>query len=128
MLIKLLYFRFQNEHLIQLAILPGPKTPENVDSFLKPIVAEFKDLSTHGLLVRQNGMQVCKAKVNLIIATGDIPAAAALARHKGHTSTFGCRLCRIETEKHDYRTCFLEADADVRSRVDFTDADPENVK
>lgn len=109
--------------MIQLAILPGPKTPEIIDSFLEPIVAELLDLSEHGLLVRKNGVDVCKARVNLVIASGDIPAAAALARHTGHMSKFGCRLCRAETTRHSHHTCFLEFDASIRSSTDYTNPD-----
>lgn len=107
--------------MFQLAILPGPNTPEIVDSFLQPIVAELNDLSHHGLLVRRNGVEICKAKVNLVIATGDIPAVAGLARHAGHMSQYGCRICRTITKKHHHHTCFLQFNADIRDKTDFTD-------
>jgi hypothetical protein len=113
--------------MIQLAVLPGPSTPEVIDSFLQPIVEEFKDLSNHGLLVRRNGVDICKAKVNLVIGTGDIPAAAALSRHAGHMGRYGCRICRTVTERHGSRTCFLQFNADIRNKTDFTDPDPANV-
>lgn len=105
--------------MLQLAILPGPKTPDVIDSFLGPIVEEFKDLSNHGLLVKRNGSEICKAKVNLVIATGDIPAAAALARHGGHSSGYDRRLCRIETEKLNNCTCFLTFNNQIRPSTDF---------
>ena len=105
--------------MIQLGILPGPNAPKDLDSFLKPIVEEFKDLSNHGLVIRRNGREVCQAKVNLVIATGDIPAAASLAHHTGHMSKNGCRFCRIVTERVDRRTCYLEVDAPLRDKTDF---------
>ncbi|KAG2204467.1 hypothetical protein INT47_005258 [Mucor saturninus] len=73
--------------MIQLAILPGPNSPKILDSFLRPIVEEFKDLSNHGLVIRRHGNVICKSKINLVIATGDIPAAASLAHNSGHMST-----------------------------------------
>lgn len=109
--------------MIQLAILPGPNTPEVIDSFLEPIVSELNDLSKYGLMVRKNGIEVCNARVHLVIASGDIPAAAALARHTGHTSKFGCRICRVRTEKVDGYTCYLEFNAPIREKTDFTNPD-----
>lgn len=113
--------------MIQLCIIPGPNTPKDLDSFLRPIVHEFRDLGLHGILVKENGVEICEAKVNLLIATGDIPAAAGLAQHKGHTSKFGCRLCRTEAERHNYRNCFVDYNAPFRTVEDFADPDPENV-
>ncbi|KAG2191063.1 hypothetical protein INT47_012048, partial [Mucor saturninus] len=113
-------YRFQNEYMIQLAILPGPNSPKNLDSFLRPIVEEFKDLSNHGLVIRRHGNVICKSKVNLVIATGDIPAAASLAHHSGHMSTNGCRLCRIVTKRVNSRTCYLDINASLREKTDFT--------
>lgn len=108
--------------MIQLAILPGPKSPKDLDSFLRPIVEEFKDLSNYGLVVRRNGNEICQAKVNLVIAKGDIPAAASLAHHSGHMSLNGCRLCRIITQRNNSRTCYLDVDAPMRDKTDFTNA------
>lgn len=105
--------------MFQLAILPGPKSPKDLDSFLKPIIDEFKDLSEHGLVVRKNGKIICEAKVNLVIATGDIPAAASLSHHAGHMSKNGCRFCKIVTKHIDKRNCFLEINAEMRDKSDF---------
>lgn len=109
--------------MFQLAILPGPKTPEVIDSFLNPIVAECKDLSEHGMIVRRNGVEICRAKVNLVMATGDIPAVGALARHAGFTHRFGCRICGTKTEKNGGHTCFKNYDSDVRRLADFFEPD-----
>lgn len=114
--------------MLQLAVLPGPKTPDVVDSFLGPIIAEIKDLSKHGLIVKRNGEQVCKAKVNLVMATGDMPAAAALARHTGHSSLCGCRICRVVTERHDNRVCFLTFENDIRPESDYYNANVSILK
>ena len=105
--------------MLQLAIMPGPNSPKDLDSFLQPIVDEFKDLSRHGLVVKRNGEVICKSKINLVIATGDIPAAASLAHHSGHMSKNGCRLCRIVTQRVDSRMCFWNSGAELRNKTDF---------
>ena len=107
--------------MLQLAIIPGPNNPHDLDSFLQPLADEFKDLSDHGIVVRRNGKEICRAKVNLVIATGDIPAAASLAHHSGHMSNDGCRFCRIVTQTKNHRRCFLDTNAPMRDKTDFID-------
>jgi hypothetical protein len=74
-------YRYQDQNMLQFAILPGPNYPKNIDTFLKQIIDEFYLLSTKGMLVQKDGIEVCRAKVNLVMATGDIPAVADLAHH-----------------------------------------------
>ncbi|KAI7894495.1 uncharacterized protein EV154DRAFT_560448 [Mucor mucedo] len=58
-------------YMVQLVTIPGK--PKDLDSFFLSIVDEIKSLGKHGLIVeRWNGESV-KAKVHLIMATGDIP-------------------------------------------------------
>jgi hypothetical protein len=120
-------YRYQDEYMLQLAILPGPNYPKYMHTFLKPIIDEFHALSTKGMLVQKDGVIVCQAKVNLVMATGDLPAAAELANHIGHMATFGCRICRVQAERHDYHNCFLTIDNEIRSRNDFISPDAANV-
>jgi hypothetical protein len=120
-------YRYQDAYMVQLAILPGPNNPKYIDTFLKPIVDEFYDLSTKGLIVKKDGVEICRARVHLVMATGDLPASAELAHHDGHMATFGCRICRIKTERHDHHTCFLTLDNEIRSSNDFKDPNEMNV-
>jgi hypothetical protein len=120
-------YRYQDEYMLQLAILPGPNYPKYIDTFLQPIIDEFHTLSTKGMLVQKDGIDFCRAKVNLVMATGDIPAAADLAHHSGHMAAYGCRICRIKTERHNSHTCYVGFDNDVRSRNDFISPNPTNV-
>jgi hypothetical protein len=81
---------------LQLAILPGPKKPVDLDSFLLPIVNELQDLADHGLIVKKNREEICRAKVHLMMCSGDIPAVADMAHVGTHTSRFGCRICEVK--------------------------------
>jgi hypothetical protein len=112
-------YRYQDEYMLQLAILPGPNNPKYIDTFLQPIIDEFNNLSTKGLLVQKDGIDICHARVHLVMATGDLPAAAELAHHDGHMATFGCRICRIKTQRHDHHTCFLTIEDEIRNTNDF---------
>ncbi|SAM03223.1 hypothetical protein, partial, partial [Absidia glauca] len=77
----------------------GTKKPKALDSFLSPIFRELDHLSRVGIMVTTADGQTIKAKVHLMTFTGDIPAVADLINHKGHTSYYGCRLCRIKGVK-----------------------------
>ena len=96
-----------------------PNTLDNVDSFLQSIVAKLDDLSKYGLLARKDGIEICRAKVYLVIASGDFPAVAILAGHTGHSSTSGCKLCTITTNKVNRINCFDTFGHLVRAIFDF---------
>ncbi|OAD77052.1 C2H2-type zinc finger transcription factor [Phycomyces blakesleeanus NRRL 1555(-)] len=83
--------RYTNKYLLQLAILSGPKKPTHLDSFLILIINELRDLEAHGLVVKHNGVELCRSKVYLLLASGNIPAVADMAHIGSHTSLFGCR-------------------------------------
>ena len=80
--------------MLQLCVIPGPKKPEDFESFLKPIMAELKALQNGGIEVKV-GPTILSAKAYVLYVTGDIPAVSAIANLSGHTSGFGCRLCKI---------------------------------
>ncbi|OAD72708.1 hypothetical protein PHYBLDRAFT_168970 [Phycomyces blakesleeanus NRRL 1555(-)] len=69
--------RHPNKYLLQLAILPDPKKPTHLDSFLISIINEL-------------------SKVYLLLASGGIPAVADMAHIGSHTSLFGCHFCETK--------------------------------
>lgn len=74
--------RYKDTYTRQLAILPGPNNPGSLlETFLKPIVNEAEKLSQDGLVVVKNGVTVCKARVYIVMATGDLPAAGQVSQH-----------------------------------------------
>jgi hypothetical protein len=79
------------------------------------------------LLVKKDGVEICRARVHLVKATGDLPASAELAHHDGHMATFGCRICKVKTVRRDRHTCFLTFDNDIRTSNDFKNPDANNV-
>ena len=107
---------------MQLAVLPGHKKPVDIDSFLRPIVDEFNDLATNGLLVKRSQREICRAKVYLMMASGDIPAVAAMAHLPSHTHKYGCRICEVVGEHGSggHGMYFAETDADLRPLSDFS--------
>ena len=59
-------------------IAPGKKAPVDLDSYLAIFTDEIRDLSKHGMLVRNNGSEVARVTVHLAIATGDLVGVAKL--------------------------------------------------
>ncbi|OAD71751.1 hypothetical protein PHYBLDRAFT_72820 [Phycomyces blakesleeanus NRRL 1555(-)] len=81
-----LSIRYTNEYLLQLAILPGPKKPTHLDSFLMPIISKIKDLEVHDLVIKSNGVEVCHAKIHLLLAFVCLVAESAKQREKPQTT------------------------------------------
>lgn len=79
--------------MIALGVIPGPKKPWDLLSFLKPIINEIEELGRRGLSVVKNGQEVYFGKVHLIAVTGDIPAISDMIGSGRHMSYDGCRVC-----------------------------------
>lgn len=112
--------------MIQLAILPGPKKPADLDSFLSPVVDEIRNLSTNGLIVKRAGFELCRARVHLVAATGDIVGISDLIHHAGHNSSYPCRYCLGESESPDNDSggkYLLDTSAPLRNMRDFVHGD-----
>ncbi|OAD67250.1 C2H2-type zinc finger transcription factor [Phycomyces blakesleeanus NRRL 1555(-)] len=84
--------RYTNEYLLYLTILSGPKKSTHLDSFLMPIISEIKDLEMHSLVIKSNGVEICRAKIHLLLASGDIPAVADMAHIGSHANDTECTL------------------------------------
>ena len=68
--------RYKDVYTRQIGIIPGPNNPRALlDTFLQPIIDEAKKLSTDGLVVIKDKVEICKAKVFIVMASGDLPAA-----------------------------------------------------
>ncbi|OAD67127.1 hypothetical protein PHYBLDRAFT_151731 [Phycomyces blakesleeanus NRRL 1555(-)] len=92
-----------------LAILPGPKKPTHLDSFLG------------------NGVEVCRAKIHLLLASGDIPAVADMTNIGSHASLFGCQICKTKGKASENRwhgIYFEDSSAPLRPLEDFKTGNP----
>jgi hypothetical protein len=88
--------RFHAGEIMALGVIPGPKKPVDIDSFLWPAVLEFIKLA-EGV----RAFDVLKAELfllhaYLILVFGDIPAVALLMHMKGHNGFSPCRMCKIQ--------------------------------
>jgi hypothetical protein len=88
--------RFHAGEIMALGVIPGPKKPVDIDSFLWPAVLEFIKLA-QGV----RAFDILKAELfllhaYLILVFGDIPAVALLMHMKGHNGFSPCRMCKIQ--------------------------------
>lgn len=45
--------RYKDENVITFGLIPGPKKPKNLMSFLEPIYEEIRELGERGLVVKK---------------------------------------------------------------------------
>lgn len=87
--------RVQNNKFIPLAVVPGPRKPKDMDSFLWPIVRELMQLQLGVPAYDFLSDSMFMMRAYLIRVFGDIPAVSMVMRMKGHNGTCPCRMCNI---------------------------------
>ncbi|OAD78063.1 hypothetical protein PHYBLDRAFT_68434 [Phycomyces blakesleeanus NRRL 1555(-)] len=76
---------YEKSQMLQIVMIPGPFTPLNFWSFLQPNLADLKVLQEEGIVVITLTLTI-RAKVYVLVVTGDILAVAKLACHADHMS------------------------------------------
>uniref|UniRef100_A0A182PWP3 Transposase domain-containing protein n=1 Tax=Anopheles epiroticus TaxID=199890 RepID=A0A182PWP3_9DIPT len=72
------------------AIFCGPKKPESVEEYLRPMVNEMNDLMQRGIIVHGRHVAI---RLRAIVA--DTPARAFIKGVKGHTGYESCLKCTV---------------------------------
>jgi hypothetical protein len=87
--------RFRKEYILCIGVVPGPKKPKDMDSFLYPLVEELLQMAVgiRAFDVLQSSLFALHAY--LIVVSGDIPALTMLLNIKGHNAFSPCRACKI---------------------------------
>ena len=88
--------RFHVNQILPLGVIPGPKKPQDFDSFLWPSLQELLCLA-HGI----RSFDALKGslftlRTHLIVVFGDIPAISMVMRMKGHNGVSPCRMCEVQ--------------------------------
>ena len=108
--------------MITLAIIPGPSKPDNIMSFLRPIVDEIRSLGNNGFRVLKYNNIIYKDKVHLMGVMGDIPGVADLMNHAGHMAYHGCRICDVRGVSDGAR--YFLHNGNIRSKESLVHGDP----
>jgi hypothetical protein len=87
--------RFQEENIICSGVIPGPRKPKDIDSFLYPLIRELKILH-HGVTT-YNGATTSDFSLcaHVITVTADMPARDMLMGLAGYNSRHYCNYCTI---------------------------------
>ncbi|KAJ1310651.1 hypothetical protein OPQ81_009180 [Rhizoctonia solani] len=87
--------RFRLENLLCLGVIPGPKAPKDIGTFLGPFINELEDLARGVPAFDFRDNSPFPLRAYLIACFGDMPAVAKLMYMKGHNGKHPCRACRI---------------------------------
>ncbi|CUA76247.1 RNA-directed RNA polymerase L [Rhizoctonia solani] len=76
--------RFRLENLLCLGVIPGPKAPKDIGTFLGPFIDELEDLARGVPAFDSRYNRTFALRAHLIACFGDMPAVAKLMCMKGH--------------------------------------------
>jgi hypothetical protein len=87
--------RFQLDNMICVGVIPGPKKPQDFDSFLWPLVDELLRLELGVDGFDAHAQRPVRLRTYLLLVFGDIPAVSMAMKMKGHNGICPCRFCKI---------------------------------
>ena len=91
--------RYKVENILASMVIPGPKKPRNLDSFLRPLVEELKRLDDGAPAFDANTGQTFTLRAWVTMVTGDGPAIADAIGFKRPGNAYRpCRHCMIKGE------------------------------
>jgi len=88
--------QFHVSEIISLGIVPGPKKPVDMDSFLWPFVEEMLHLGAGITVFNSLSQSTFVLHAYLIAVFGDIPAVSLVMWMKGHNGQYPCHFCKIQ--------------------------------
>ncbi|XP_022176245.1 uncharacterized protein LOC111037788 [Myzus persicae] len=105
---------YSQHNIFIIGLYWGREKPKSSNDYLKYLVCELKDLY-------KNGMQTKFGKKIVIVDAFccDCPAKSFILSVKGHAGYSSCIRCKIEGERINNTTCFLETDFSKRTHLDF---------
>jgi hypothetical protein len=102
--------RVKKDNLMLCGIIPGPNSPKDIHSFLKPVVDELKQLET-GIpnVYDASTGEMFTLRAHVVFASGDLPAISKLMGISGHNSYDHCRFCELRGIYHKHIYCPLRS-------------------
>jgi Transposase family tnp2 len=88
--------RFLKKNIISIGVIPGPKKPCDLDSFLWPLVQELLQLGIGVSAFDAITKALFILHAYLIFVFGDIPAVSMIMHMKGHNAVSPCHMCEIQ--------------------------------
>lgn len=88
--------RYKVENFLSLGLCPGPSSPKDLDSFLRPFLREFKLLHRGVPAWNAYSNSQFLLKAHLVLVIGDTPVVSKMPHLSGHIVKRPCRVCHIE--------------------------------
>lgn len=87
--------RIRFENIILLGVIPGPNAPQEIDTFLRPLIDEMK-LLFNGIDVLDGSTgERFTLRAHIALVTGDLPALSKLTGTLGVNAQSYCRFCEV---------------------------------
>lgn len=93
--IRFLKCRYNADNFLPLGICPGSEQPKDMDSFLYPLIEEFKELHSGVAAYDGHAKERFTLKAHLVLITGDTPGISKLLHLSGHVAKHPCRACDL---------------------------------
>jgi hypothetical protein len=81
------------ENLICVGVIPGPKSPKNLSSYLWPLMEELLQLASGVTATDVSTQKLFSLRAYLLSVFGNIPAVTKLLEFIGHNGQYPCRFC-----------------------------------
>ena len=88
--------RILKKNIISIGVIPGPKKPCDLDSFLWPLVQELLQLEMGVSAFDAIMKAVFLLHAYLIVVFSNIPAVSMIMCVKGHNALLPCHICEIQ--------------------------------
>jgi hypothetical protein len=103
--------RIHEDNWISVGVIPGPKKPADMDSYLWPLIQELLQLEIGVKAFDALTKSLFLLHTFLIVGFGDIPAISMIMRMKGHNALLPCRMCKIVAVRNDVsKTLYVPLD------------------
>ncbi|PPQ68810.1 hypothetical protein CVT24_007695 [Panaeolus cyanescens] len=116
--------RVQKKYIINIGTVPGPKKPQDWDSFFWPLAQELLELEAGVEAFDALSKSLFKLRAHLLVAFGDMPAVSLIMRMKGQNGISPCRFCLIKGNTGGGRTNYIPL---CRHGLDEDDYDASNL-
>ncbi|KAB5587426.1 Transposase family Tnp2 protein [Ceratobasidium theobromae] len=90
--------RTKIDNVICVGVVPGPKCPVDLNSFLQPLIDELPELARGIPAVDVFQRKLFALRAHLIDIFGDIPAITKFLEFIGHNGRFPCHIARYNTQ------------------------------
>ena len=87
--------QFWLNNILCLGVIPGPKAPKDIDSFLIPLVDKLVLLAEGIKTFDRSDSEFFDLWAHLIKIFGNMPAKAKLMQMKGHNTIKPCHMCNV---------------------------------